>query len=140
MGDTLLGIHVTAGAVGLLSGPLSWPALVRGQQVVTLKVFQCAVATVAATACTLAARDWDHLWWLAIIAAIVEAMALAGHVLSRRPAPRARAWRVRLVCGTYVGLVTALLVVSWDSPLAWIVPTAIGVPLVERTALRAARS
>jgi len=43
------------------------------------------------------------------------------------------------MCGSYVSLVTALLVVSWDSPLAWILPTVIGSPLIARARARAAR-
>jgi hypothetical protein len=46
---------------------------------------------------------------------------------------------VRLVCGSYVSLVTALLVVSWGSVLAWILPTLIGTVLIERAATRPAR-
>jgi hypothetical protein len=47
---------------------------------------------------------------------------------------------VRLVLGTYVGLLTALLVVSWRSTLAWVLPTVLGAPLVERAAVLATRS
>jgi hypothetical protein len=62
-------------------------------------------------------------------------MALRGAASEREPASSARrAWRVRVMGGTYVGLTTALLVVSWGNPLAWIIPSAIGVPVVERAA------
>jgi len=43
------------------------------------------------------------------------------------------------MAGSYVSLVTALLVVNWSSPLAWILPTVIGTPLIARSAARADR-
>ena len=42
------------------------------------------------------------------------------------------------MCGSYISLVTALLVVNWGSPLAWILPTVVGSPLIAVTSRRAA--
>ena len=46
---------------------------------------------------------------------------------------------VGLMAGSYVSLVTALLVVNWSNPLAWILPTVIGTPLIARATARADR-
>jgi hypothetical protein len=122
LGDAVLWIHAAAGAAALVAGPI----VLRGG---SIWLYQAAVAVVTTTAVALSAFDWERLWWLALIAAAVQAAALAG---LREGLPAA--WRVRFLAGTYVGLVTALLVVSWGSPLAWILPTVVGVPLVERAA------
>ncbi len=34
------------------------------------------------------------------------------------------------MCGSYLSFVTAALVVNWTSPLAWLLPTAVGTPLI----------
>jgi hypothetical protein len=44
------------------------------------------------------------------------------------------------MCGSYISLVTALLVVnSPGSPIAWVAPTAVGTPLITWTNIRLAR-
>jgi len=44
------------------------------------------------------------------------------------------------MCGSYISLVTALLVVNFPgSPIAWVAPTAVGTPLITWTNIRLAR-
>lgn len=141
MRDAVLAIHITGGATGLLSGPIGLAPLVGGRDGAALRFYQLALAVVTSTAVALAVFHWRELWWLALIAGAIQAAAVAGGLLARPPDRAAkRAWRVRFLLGTYVGLVTALLVVSWGSPLAWLIPTVLGVPIVERCAALAARS
>lgn len=69
-------------------------------------------------------------WWLIPFALGTQAAIVVG----RRTSHPAR--RIRLLGGSYVSLVTAFLVVSWESPLAWILPTLVGIALVETAAGR----
>lgn len=89
------------------------------------------------TALGLVAFAPGRFWWLAPIAALTQAAAAGGGWLRRRGTRRP--WQVRLLGGSYVSLVTALLVVSWGGWAAWVLPTLVGVLAVETAAERARR-
>lgn len=133
-------LHVTAGAAGLVLGPIAMQAAKRrGRHTRAGVAYQWATAGLAGTAVVLAAADPAALWWLGLIGVLTESAAFGGWWLARR---RPRGWRVRhinLMCGSYVSFVTAFLVVNWDSPLAWIVPTVVATPLIARVTVRHAR-
>jgi hypothetical protein len=50
-------------------------------------------------------------------------------------------WQVGLMCGFYISFVTAFLVVNLGlgSPVAWVLPTLLGTPLIACTSVRVAR-
>ncbi|MDQ3897904.1 MAG: hypothetical protein M3326_11810, partial [Actinomycetota bacterium] len=89
--------------------------------------YLAAVTVLTATAAGLVALR-PGLWPFLLLAGGTEAA-----IVGARYAP-SHAGYVRLVCGSYVSLVTALLVVSWGSILAWVLPTVVGTVLVERAA------
>ncbi len=89
------------------------------------------------TALLLVAAAPARLWWLGLIAVATEAAAVGGWAMRRRHPPGWLAWHIRLMSASYVSFVTAALVVNWSSPLAWIVPTLVGTPLIARAAARA---
>ncbi len=139
--DWLLTVHIVAGTSGLVLAPLAMavrkapgrhPWLGRG--------YQLTIAVLTCTAVALAALHPARLWGLGVIAAGTEAAALAGWAASRRRHPGWLPRHVGLMCGSYVSLVTALLVVNWHSPLAWLLPTVIGTPLIAGAAARAGRA
>jgi hypothetical protein len=139
LGTVVLAVHVAAGVAGLVLGPLAMTAAkAPGRHTRAGAAYQEAVAVVTMSAVALAALAWARLWPLAVIAVATEAAALAGWWLARRRVAGWLRWHVGLVCGSYVSLVTALLVVNWSSPLAWVVPTLVGSPLIAVTAHRAA--
>ena len=126
----LLVSHVAAGVAGLLLGPAAMAASLRDRRdVVSASAYLAAVTVLTATAAGLVALN-PALWPFLLLAAGTEAAVL----LARTAQPLDR--HVRLVCGSYVSLVTALLVVSWGSILAWVLPTVIGTVLVERASRR----
>ncbi|GAA2003910.1 DUF2306 domain-containing protein [Nakamurella flavida] len=133
----VLALHIAAGVVGLLLGAVVLTAPKRaGRHVVAGRAYQGAVALMTGTALALVVSDPGRLWGLGIIAVATEASALAGWVARRRHRP---GWVVRhvvLMCSSYISFVTAALVVNWASPLAWVVPTLIGAPLIARTVRR----
>ena len=137
----LLGVHIAAGGIGLALGPLAMTAPKRpGRHPRTGVVYQAVLATLTISAVALAASAPARLWGLGVIAVATEAAALGGWWVARRRFDGWLGWHVGLMCGSYVSLVTALLVVNWDSPLAWIVPTVVGTPLIAVTAARAKRT
>ena len=124
--DVLLGIHIAAGVLGLTLGPV---AAVRPGR--WLRAYEWAVLVVCASTLGLVAMDVSGLWPFALLALGTAALVVAGRRTDRRDA------FIRLTGGSYISLVTALLVVSWGSVAAWLLPTLLGVPLVEWFAARA---
>ena len=122
--------HVAAGVAGLLIGPAAMAASLRDRRdTASASAYRAAVTVLTATAAGLVALN-PGLWPFLLLAAGTEAAVL----LARTAQPLDR--HVRLVCGSYVSLVTALLVVSWGSIRAWVLPTVIGTVLVERASRR----
>jgi tellurite resistance protein TehA-like permease len=78
------------------------------------------------------------LWWLGVIAGATLAAVLAGRELRRRHPPGWLPLHISLMCGSYISLTTALLVVNLGlgSVLAWMLPTVIGTPLISYRAYR----
>ena len=139
LGDVLLVGHVTAGATALLLGPVAF-LIGRGPHHLIALAYQVAVAAVALSAVVLAAFDFTELWWLIVLAVGTEGLALGGLYIEPGSARAGRVVRAHLLGGSYIALITALLVVSWESPLAWVLPSAIGIPAIvtyhERERLR----
>jgi hypothetical protein len=139
MRDVFLVLHVATGTVALALGPLA-VLFARQQRHGAAQVrgaYHWVVLGVCATAAVVSILAWTRLWWLVPIGMLSYGLALAGYLGSRRHWPlwvRAHAWG-----GSYIALVTALLVVSARdvSPvleaIAWVLPAAIGVPLIVRS-------
>lgn len=135
--ELVLGVHIAAGGVGLLVGPVAMAARKRrGRHTSAGAVYLWAAGVMASTAVALASWDLAASWWLGLIAVATEAAALGGVWVRRRRRPGWRAVHVQLMCGSYISFVTAFLVVNWESPLAWFAPTIIGTPLILRVAGR----
>ncbi len=107
-----------------------------GLRTVPALAYQASVAVITTTAVGFAVLDWRSWWPFVILAVGTEAAVAAGWWTRRQRSPGWHARHVRLICGSYISLVTALLVVSWDSPLAWVLPTLVGTVMVERAARR----
>lgn len=133
----LMTVHVAAGATGLLLGPLAIAAALHaGRRTVAALAYQAAVAVITTTAVGFAVLDWRNWWPFVILAVGTEAAVAAGWWARSHRSPGWHTRHVRLICGSYISLVTALLVVSWESPLAWVLPTVVGTVLVEQAAKR----
>jgi hypothetical protein len=130
--------HIAGGAVALVLGPLALAAARRGscRQRGLRDAYHWTVLVVCVTATVVSVLAWARLWWLVPVAAASYGLALAGYLGSHRDWPlwiRAHGWG-----GSYIALVTALLVVSARGvsgaleAIAWILPAAVGVPLIVR--------
>jgi hypothetical protein len=142
----LLNIHIAAGALGLVLGPLAmwrdFPALRagRGPAGGISAAYPWSVLAVGLSAIGLVAWYRADLWWLAPVAVASYALAVGGRIAAAR---RIRGWShgyVHGLGGSYIALVSALLVVSLtvdgplDGPAAllpWLAPTAVGLILME---------
>ncbi|WP_163506177.1 hypothetical protein [Fodinicola acaciae] len=142
---SLLTIHILSGATGMLLGAfVMWrdSRLLRGGPVRTVsgRVYLVAVLVVCLSAAVLCAWFRHDLWWLVPVAAASYALAWLGR---HAAAHRFRHWSHAYVHGqggSYIALTTALIVVALtvDGPvggawqlLPWLLPTAIGTPLLE---------
>jgi hypothetical protein len=125
----ILMIHIASGIAGLLLGPAAVRAAVNDHRdTASARAYRVAVMILTASAAGLVALRPGALWpFLLLAVGTAAAVLTAGHA-------RRVDHHIRLVGGSYISLVTALLVVSWGSVLAWILPTLIGTVLVERAA------
>jgi hypothetical protein len=139
--DGLLGVHVAAGATALVLGLFAF----RAERPPTYRsgagtAYHWTVLAVASTAIALIAFDPSGLWWVAPLAVLSYCLALVGYLAPAKC--RNRAW-IRAYAhgqgGSYIALVTALLVISLSgiaAAVAWVAPTAIGLALIERRVAR----
>ena len=138
--EALLAVHVSSGVTGLALGPIAY--LVRrrsGWHRPVGRLYLAVVGAMTSSALGLVAFDPGRLWGLGTIAAATAATAAAGWWVRRR---RSRGWlptHIRLMGGSYLSFVTAALVVSWSSPVAWVLPTLVGAPAITLAVQRATR-
>lgn len=137
----VLVVHVVAGTVGLVVGPIAMRAAKRrGLHTRAGSAFHWWMLTVGVSAVALAAFDPAGLWWFVPIAAGSYGSAAVGRWAARA---RPRRWlplHVRGMGGSYIALVTALAVVNAGGRwAAWVLPTLVGTPLIELAVRRAVR-
>lgn len=124
-----LAIHVACGSTGLVLGPVAMlSGKRRGTHTRSGEAYHWVFLVLFFSAVALAVLNWDEVWWLAFVGAISYALALLGYLAAKR---RWTGWlRVHVAGqgGSYIAMVTALLVVNagGSSPLPWIMPTVIG--------------
>lgn len=125
-GDPLLLLHVTAGTAGLLLGPVWLVARLAGARARgPAGAYQAAVAGVAASGAVLAVSA-PGLGWLLPVAVATEALAVAGALARRQAWPHWRTLQPHLLGGSYIALVTGLLVASTGNPVWWVLPALVG--------------
>lgn len=139
--DTVLVVHIAAGLAGLVLGPIALFAPTAGHRRSRAEgAYHWTMLVVCVSAAGLAVLRWDELWWFVPLAAFSYALALHGHRAARRRPPGWRRARIAGVGGSYIALVTALLVVSADGGIVtWVLPSLIGVPIIHVARARSAR-
>jgi hypothetical protein len=137
----LLTVHIGAGSLALLTAPLAMLAPKRpGWHPRLGRAYQVLVGLLCLSAGGLVVLN-PGLWGFAVIATLTWAAALGGWWMRRRQPRGWLQWHVSLMCGSYISLVTALLVVNLGtrSLIAWILPTAVGTPLITWKNIQLAR-
>ncbi len=134
MRTVFLTLHVVSGAVALVLGPLALLAAAHrhSSRELALAAYVWSVFATCLTAVAVSLLDWSRLWWIVPLGVLSYALALVGYIAVRRGWPR---WvDAHGLGGSYIALVTALLVVSAGDIsttaeiIAWIIPAAVGSP------------
>ena len=126
MRDLVLHLHVAVGTGALLLGPGWLLARRRGRPAGGWAVaYQGAVAAVVVSAGILALTD-PQLRWLLPVAAATEALAVAGALARRRGWAGWRSWQPHLLGGSYIALVTGLLIAETGNPVFWVLSALVG--------------
>ena len=131
--NAVLATHIAAGATGLILGPLAMFATKRrGPHTRLGEAYHWVMLAVCLSAAGLAVLAWHRIWWFLPIAAFSYANALLGYAAAKRRRPGWLRWHIRGVLGSYIALLTALLVVNTQGtlPIAWFLPTIIGSPII----------
>ena len=88
--DSLLALHVIAGSLGLILGPVAiWASSGGHLESRAGSAYHWSVLAVCLSACGLVALDLSRLWWLLPLAGLSYALALLALVAPRR---RWRGW------------------------------------------------
>lgn len=131
--NVALATHIAAGTTGLILGPVAMRATkTRGPHTQLGETYHWVMLTVCLSATVMAILAWHRIWWFLPIAAFSYANALVGYVAAKR---RRRGWLRKHVAGmggSYIALITALLVVNLGDtlPVVWFVPTIVGSPVI----------
>jgi hypothetical protein len=124
--DVVLALHVLLGSAGLLLGPAWAAARLRGHAATGLAVaYQVVVAGVAVSAGVLALTD-PQLAWLLPVAVATEVLAVTGALARQRSWPGWRSWQPHLLGGSYIALVTGVLIAETGNPVWWLLPALVG--------------
>ena len=144
----ILAIHVIAGLAAVITGAVA--ALARKgsrRHIRAGRWYYRAITTVFATAAGLAAMRWRQDYYLLLIGAVAFTAATIGYLHRRRHRPGDTGHIIGM--GTsYVAMLTAFYVDNgphlplWDrlpTLSFWLLPTAVGAPVIARAVLRARR-
>jgi hypothetical protein len=124
--DVVLHVHVVLGASGLLLGPAWLAARLRARSAAGLAAgYQVAVAGIVVSAGVLAVTG-PQLGWLLPVAVATEALAVTGALARRRGWAGWRSWQPHLLGGSYIALVTGVLVAETGNPVCWLLPALVG--------------
>jgi hypothetical protein len=126
MRDTVLAVHVVAGTVALGLGPIWLLArLARNPGRAAAAGYHVAVGVASATGAVLAVTA-PGLAWLLPLAVLTQALAVTGAVARRRDWRGWRSVQPHLLGGSYIALVTALLVAETGNAVFWVLPAVVG--------------
>jgi hypothetical protein len=145
----VLSLHVLASAVAVVAGAVTaFSAKRRGRHPRAGHVYHLALGVAFVTVVALALLRWGHNWHLLAIGTVAFAAATAGVQVRRR---RPRGWRRihgAAMSTSYIALLTGFYVDNgqnlplWrDLPHVsyWLLPAAVGVPIMVRALRRDAR-
>jgi hypothetical protein len=133
MRDIALILHVAAGLVGLVFGPLAILVTLRSRRLNWAgEIYHWAVVLVCLTALVMVPYDWDRLW---VFWPISIASYLFVYLGQQAAESRSTLWYrgvLRGYGGGWIALWTAILVVSFtERPWMWAIPIVAGTAVIE---------
>jgi hypothetical protein len=138
MRDIALILHVAAGALGLVLGPLAIVLTLRRKRLTWAgEIYHWAVALVCLTALVMVPYDWAGLWFFWPISVASYLFVYLGQRSAESPGGLWYRGVLRGYGGSWIALWTAILVVSVPGhPWTWAAPTVLGTALIELLCLR----
>ncbi|SEC49901.1 DUF2306 domain-containing protein [Paenibacillus sp. GP183] len=142
----LLIIHIVAGTICLLCGALAASFRKRkGAHTVSGEIYHASYVVVFVTAVAMALMKWSELAFLFYIALFSYGLALYGYLARKRLWPNWLQHHIGGMLGSYIGVITAVLVVNGHTVsaetgipnlLLWFLPTIIGTPIIRMVSAR----
>lgn len=136
----ILFIHIAAGTFGLAIGPLAMLATKRrGLHSQIGEIYHWLMFIVCLSAAIMAIVHWERSWYFLGIGTFSYGFAFRGYIAARRRKPGWLFHHIGGMIGSYIAMVTALLVVNaknlpvlnkMPTILVWLLPTIIGSPLI----------
>lgn len=133
-------LHILAGTIGLVIGPISMYApKKKGLHTKIGKIYFYAMALVCLSAVSLSILHWQTSWWFLFVSAFSFSFAWRGYQAVKN---RHKGWirhHISGMLGSYIAMSTALLVVNSSrisqyaelpNYIYWMLPTIIGTPFV----------
>lgn len=149
MFNVFLGIHIAAGALCLLVGLVAGLAKKKkGIHTKAGEVYHGSYVVVFVTALVMSIWHWSESSYLFYIALFSYSLALTGYIAGKRKKKNWLVVHISGMLGSYIGILTATLVVNAHRiPIVneipaifiWILPTIIGSPLIAVVNARYAR-
>jgi hypothetical protein len=144
-----LAVHVLAGLTAVITGAVAAISRKGGPRHIRAGRWYCrAICTVFATATALAAMRWRQDYYLFLIGTVTFTAATIGYLHRRRHRPGDTP-HIAGMGIAYIAMLTAFYVDNgphlplWDhlpTWAFWVLPTAIGAPIVARSVARARRA
>lgn len=128
MRDIALILHVAAGLVGLVFGPLAIVVTLRSRRLNCAgEIFHWAVVAVCLTAMVMVPYEWDRLWMFWPIAIAAYLFVHLGQRAAESPGGIWYRGVLRGYGGGWIALWTAILVVNVPAhPWMWAIPIVVG--------------
>lgn len=128
----VLTFHITCGVVAIALGLVAMASeKSRGLHTLVGNAYHWVYVALAASACGLAAFDWQRLWWYVPIALGSYAFALVGYLAAKIRWKDWLQYHLSGQLGSFIAMMTALLVVNAGNVWwAWATPTIVGSPLI----------
>lgn len=138
MRDIALILHVAAGLVGLVFGPLAIVLTLRWRRLNWAgEIFHWAIALVCLTALVMVPYDWARLWVFWPISLASYLFVYLGQRAAEAPGGLWYRGVLRGYGGGWIALWTAVLVVSAaDYPWTWAIPIVVGSAVIELLCFR----
>ncbi|QOS97727.1 DUF2306 domain-containing protein [Brevibacterium sp. JNUCC-42] len=136
----IIALHIVAGIVCLITGLLAiMMRKKRDPHTIYGEIYHGSYAVIFLTSIVTAIWHWEQSAYLFFIALFSYGLALYGYLARKRRWTEWLGKHINGMLGSYIGVITAVLVVNqtkipvlnqWPSLLVWLLPTIIGSPLI----------
>lgn len=135
-----LGLHIVSGTICLMVGlAAAFSKKRRGRHTFFGELYHGAYVVVFISAVVTAMMHWEQDAYLFYIALFSYGMALFGYLARKKRWHNWIAKHIGGMLGSYIGIVTAVLVVNvanmpiiadWPAFIFWFLPTVVGTPII----------